>query len=300
MLFKAEIYPAGFSLKFYQEVNIENKNGGYYDFEKFEMMPYLIKCQYLLIRKSICELIEKNGFENDADSEFKYAIDKVMHKIKKCNHYKEGKELPEYEIPDYNARDKNERKLKNGETKYFRDRKGRLKRGVIYHNINNMWWVVLNKFEYTNIASFDFFDIEEEEKPLKRRLQRKTMPNRIKGDKLREKFKSMGLSYEVINEEKIRVLREILEKEFKVFGSDMELRLSDQRKKDIKVLKRTGLKYSEIQVNGYYFSRREAITFNEDGFIGFAGWACDYNLTPFVNAFDKWMDWLIEETEKVA
>ena len=79
-----------------------------------------------------------------------------MFRIKDSCHYKEGKELPEYEVSEYNAKDKDGKRLRNGQIKYFRDRRGRLQRGTIYHNINNMWWVVLNKFEFTNVAAFEF------------------------------------------------------------------------------------------------------------------------------------------------
>lgn len=45
-------------------------------------------------------------------------------------------------------------------------------------------------------------------------------------------------------------------------------------------------------VNGDYFVKREAITFNYDGFISFAGWASDSNVVPFLEAFKSWVMWL--------
>lgn len=298
LLLKAEIYPAGFSFKFYQEVNTENPNGGYYDFEKFEMMPYLVRCEFLLTRKYMCQLIEQEGFKNIAEPNFKYAIDKVMHKIKSCWHYEEGKELPEYDFPSYNATDKNGKKLRNGQVKYFYDYKRRLMRGVVYHNINNMWWVVINKYEYRNVAAFHLFDIEKGNMP-ERRIKNKSIPQRVRTKKLREKFKTLGISYALLNEAHIQELRLLITKELETFNSDMKMKLSKPRKKDIKVLKRTGLQYAVIEVDGYYFSRREAITFSSTGFIGFAGWASDYNVTPFANAFETWIE-RISKMFKVA
>ncbi len=172
LLFKSEIYPAGFKLEFYQEINTENPCGGFYDFDKFKRMPYLIRCQYILTRKCICELLDAAGYTNNAETEYKYSFDKVMGKIKSSCHYKEGKELPEYEIESYNAKDKDGKQLRNGQIKYFRDHKGRLQRGTIYHNINNMWWVVINKFHYTNIASFEFFDLDSEENCVKKLVKK--------------------------------------------------------------------------------------------------------------------------------
>lgn len=299
LLFKSKIYPAGFSFEFYQEVNTKNPNGGYYDFEKFEMMPYLVRCEFLLTRKYMCQLIEQEDFENIAKPNFKFAIDKVMHKIKSCWHYEEGKELPEFEHPSYNATDKNGKQLRSGQVKYFYGYDKRLMRGVVYHNINNMWWVVINKYEYRNVASFQLFDIEPGNMP-SRRIKNKRMPQRVRTDKLREKFKALGLTYAKLNEDHIQELCLLIKKELELFNSDMKMKLSKPRKKDIKVLKRTGLQYAVIEVDGYYFSRREAITFSSSGFIGFAGWASDGNVTPFANAFETWVEQLSETIEAAA
>lgn len=51
----------------------------------------------------------------------------------------------------------------------------------------------------------------------------------------------------------------------------------------------------EITVDGDYFKDREGITFNSDGFVGFAGWASDSNCQPFVNAFTDWVNWMKTE-----
>ena len=161
--FKARRYPSGIELEFFQEVNTKNVHGGNYDFDKLKMMPYLIRCQFLIELRYIKNLLIEEGFEDTTQPEYKYAIDKVMFRIKDSCHYKEGKELPEYEVSEYNAKDKDGNRLRNGQVKYFRDRKGRLQRGTVYHNINNMWWVVINKFQFRNIASFQFFDLDSEE-----------------------------------------------------------------------------------------------------------------------------------------
>lgn len=48
--------------------------------------------------------------------------------------------------------------------------------------------------------------------------------------------------------------------------------------------------YAEFRCSSDYFSGREAITFNGDGFIGFAGWACSNTVKPFTQAFKDWVD----------
>lgn len=58
------------------------------------------------------------------------------------------------------------------------------------------------------------------------------------------------------------------------------------------IFKNNKLIFAEIRVKGTYFNDREAITFNEDGFIGLCGWADGYNLTPFVMGFKDWCDYM--------
>ena len=48
-----------------------------------------------------------------------------------------------------------------------------------------------------------------------------------------------------------------------------------------------------ILVDGPYFTRREGISLEPSGFIGFAGWTDSCNERPFLCAFARWLDeWL--------
>ena len=47
-----------------------------------------------------------------------------------------------------------------------------------------------------------------------------------------------------------------------------------------------------LTVSAHYFANRECISFNRDGFIGFAGWADQGNVNPILRAFLKWCDLL--------
>lgn len=55
-------------------------------------------------------------------------------------------------------------------------------------------------------------------------------------------------------------------------------------------------KYKEafIIVECDRYSKREGISFNKDGWIGFAGWADSDNVRPFLDAFEEWVDGLKE------
>ncbi len=49
-----------------------------------------------------------------------------------------------------------------------------------------------------------------------------------------------------------------------------------------------------VRVDGPYFKDREGISFEPNGFIGFAGWADSRNERPFLVAFARWLDeWLL-------
>ena len=54
--------------------------------------------------------------------------------------------------------------------------------------------------------------------------------------------------------------------------------------------KMNGLKAIFLFCRGSYFRKREAISFNRDGFIGFCGELSGCNQTPFVKGFVKWVD----------
>lgn len=58
-----------------------------------------------------------------------------------------------------NSDDKNKKKIICGETKYFYDYNNRLSYGVVWHNINNMWWVIAGGV-LRNIVCWELFDYE--------------------------------------------------------------------------------------------------------------------------------------------
>ena len=74
------------------------------------------------------------------------------------------------------------------------------------------------------------------------------------------------------------------------FKEDGSLNNVSFRVRGIIKKEKTGLKKDMI-----HFEDREAITFNPQDskgvcFVGFAGWADDTNVTPFVSAFSKFVD----------
>lgn len=56
--------------------------------------------------------------------------------------------------------------------------------------------------------------------------------------------------------------------------------------------------YIHVKLDG--FSVREGISFNPDGFIGFAGWASSYNTKLFTDAFCEWVDWKKGQNQNIV
>lgn len=120
-------------------------------------------------------------------------------------------------------------------------------------------------------------------------------------DEARQYFKDRGLNYSKITPFHIRKLINMTENElidyFENGGTtskQMDMKLSGILKRDMS-FDETGLKSAFLRVDGSYFKGREAISFNNGGFIGFAGWADSTNTAPIIKAFCKWCDWLKEK-----
>ncbi|MEK4968589.1 hypothetical protein MKX29_24395 [Cytobacillus sp. FSL R7-0696] len=119
-------------------------------------------------------------------------------------------------------------------------------------------------------------------------------------DEAREYFKNSGLSYSDIEVEDIATLNNFLAEELDLYlkeGTEhakaMDMKVRKPLAKDLKVLKRTGLKYAFLKVRGSYFDSREAISFNENGFIGFGGELDSKNVQPILRGFRRWVDLLV-------
>ncbi|AUM93811.1 TPA: hypothetical protein LA742_001152 [Clostridium botulinum] len=118
-------------------------------------------------------------------------------------------------------------------------------------------------------------------------------------EEAREYFKNKGLDYSNIKKEDIESLTEFLSEELNYYlenggfhAKQMDMEVRKQRVKDVKVLKKSGLKYARLRIKGSYFDDREGITFSQTGFIGFGGEFSDVNVAPILKAFCRWCDTL--------
>lgn len=166
--FAAHKYPNGFDIEFFQNVHFENPNGGRHDFDKYEKMPHMIRIQFLkYINKIVAFLKELESDISDQTKHYpKFAEDWIkcryvedwFHKQKDTNFDLRSLDGLVVQLP-YNGLDRDKKELHNGEIKYFRGYDGYLRRGRVYHNCNNMWWVIVDKYTVKNIASFELFDL---------------------------------------------------------------------------------------------------------------------------------------------
>lgn len=163
--FKTERYPLGFRMTFFQNVNFANQHGGYYDFDKREKMPYLVGKRFEWTVNIISNFFEQAGVVNKSEPLCRFAEDKIKLDFVKSFHHPqknmrfELSELDGETTDGVNGTDSNGKTIHNGDIKYFRDYSGYLQRGKVYHNINNMWWVITDKCTIRNVCASCLFDI---------------------------------------------------------------------------------------------------------------------------------------------
>lgn len=146
-----------FEVEMWQEINTTNPNGGRYDFDKRARMPYLLgkKCdlemQYIydfLKSKTEYESKDARGHKKETSAQF------IQRQYAESWHTVAELGRPTWHS-DHSRKSADGELLEHEQIVWFIDRKGRWNRGKAYYNINNMWWVVLNKYEHTNLACFD-------------------------------------------------------------------------------------------------------------------------------------------------
>lgn len=111
-------------------------------------------------------------------------------------------------------------------------------------------------------------------------------------DQARSYFAEKGLTYGDVTEGDIGVLFLFLNKHLKQANKEKTTSVDMRMSQKIKSKYKSNGTILECYffMNSHYFTRREAISFNKNGFIGFAGWADSGNVSPLINAFVEWVD----------
>ena len=122
-------------------------------------------------------------------------------------------------------------------------------------------------------------------------------------DEARKYFEDCGLTYDDVNSGDICVLVMLLQKNMKQACKKGEMstgtmRMSEKIRSKCKT--NGNIKECYLRMNSHYFTQRECISFNKDGFIGFAGWADDENIVPIIKSFIEWCDYLKKQGEEMG
>lgn len=117
-------------------------------------------------------------------------------------------------------------------------------------------------------------------------------------DRARARFAAMGLSYSDITDGELLMLTMTLNKAFKKArkGAKTPVHSSMTLSKRIKAKHKSNGSIVEAYffMNAHYFTGRECVSFNKDGFIGFCGWADDKNTAVVIEGFNEWPDLMAE------
>ena len=107
-------------------------------------------------------------------------------------------------------------------------------------------------------------------------------------DVSRELFKQSGLEYKDLTKRNIQRLRKLINAKM-INGHYMGGTFACKQRGSIRLNNEGLVEHSEIRCKSHYFDDREAVSFNRDGFIGFAGWADDTNIKPILSGFNEWV-----------
>jgi hypothetical protein len=213
--FEAQRYPAGFKIEFWAKGpsrDWHKYDTTYYDSFKWNSCEYMEKLSFKIIAKKLAAYSIQLGVDNLTISRIcgrEWVMREINPDKNLDRHWGRWEDYKEH-LGD-KAKDRDGKTIANGQMKYFRDKSlGCLMRGQVYHNINNMWWVVLNETKHTNIASFELFDPTPDDYKKRRykrcrRTEEQEICRRI-GSKLYHQLINKGITLSIIKKEIVDLL----------------------------------------------------------------------------------------------
>ncbi|MCK9394194.1 MAG: UvrB/UvrC motif-containing protein [Methylobacter sp.] len=194
----------------FQNVNAPDRpdHGGRYQDNKEFHMPYLMLLEMERTRRRIRDYLCAvfSGYEFDTKHRGIYlkplaktAIECIQSQYAESCHFKG--DLTQYEIQDYNRKSTADGGMLNhGQRVWFFDYHGRASTGIAYYNINNMWWVITGKYDYTNEASHKLFTAPPDNIRIKRNSSQR-----------RKRLESeLSKAIKAMNFERSAILRDII------------------------------------------------------------------------------------------
>lgn len=119
------------------------------------------------------------------------------------------------------------------------------------------------------------------------------MTDKLTRDQAREAYKASGIDFFPLTHERMRALRDTINREMLAAA----LMSGTFHMSHPSLIRMHGNRCAELRCTSYYFENREAVTFNADGFVGFAGWADDTNVQPILRGFMEWVEHEAEVAE---
>lgn len=110
-------------------------------------------------------------------------------------------------------------------------------------------------------------------------------------DQAREEFERHKIKYRCLTRRDIELLHALCVIEVDRVNRAHETSISDSLRMSRKIAYHANddcFVEAHLYVNASYFRKRQAISLEPNGFIGFAGWASDGNAQPFLRAFMRW------------
>jgi hypothetical protein len=105
-------------------------------------------------------------------------------------------------------------------------------------------------------------------------------------DDARDIFEKSSMTYKDITKENLERLRDIINIEMIESGNfDNTFRCNDK----VELIITGNRFFAGLTCRSHYFNDREAVSFNCDGFVGFAGWASTDNVQPILKGFERWV-----------
>lgn len=214
-----EICGRHIEFKMWQSINTPTRpdHGGKYESDKEGVMPYVLRLEMERTRRRIrdylCGVMWGYTFDPKHRSIYRKPLERtamecIEERYAESRHFKgDWPAYVEHETRsgwgncfNGNRTSADRVLLEHGQRVYFFDRKGRICTGQALYNINNMWWVVTGRYDYTNMACFELYSTAPDNFRVKRnaRLRRK----RLEGE--------LSKATKVMNFERAALVRDLL------------------------------------------------------------------------------------------
>lgn len=169
--FHSEINLATMQFRFYEDVVRDNRNGGRYHFSKMEKAPYLWQKRVQLIHLKMAQLLMSRGFEDHTPPVFETAYEEVFERRRHTAEWHFKSVFGPEPVESYNGKDADGVMLQGGEIRCWYSRNGRLMRGRVHRDINNVWPIVVNRYEVEyGLGNHNLFTYDPAKHPRKMSL----------------------------------------------------------------------------------------------------------------------------------